>query len=157
MSQKVRNALLEALEAAPCSLRALAREAGVSHTALRRIRSGDLGATPAVASKVAAALEKYGVAGWVSHPKDIPGRPDFYFPRERVAVFVNGCFWHGCPKCGRIPKSRVNFWLGKIQANRKRDRRVRRLLRHGGYKTLTIWEHTLRKPGWFRRLERVTR
>lgn len=105
--------------------------------------------------RVADAFEQYGIGGWISHPKDIPGTPDFYFPEERVVVFVNGCFWHGCPKCGRIPKSKVVFWVNKIQSNKRRDLRVRRQLRSSGCKVLTVWEHSLRSSNWIRRVQRA--
>jgi DNA mismatch endonuclease, patch repair protein len=90
--------------------------------------------------------------GWVKHPAQVPGRPDFYFERIRLAVFVNGCFWHACPKCGRIPKSRVQFWQTKIEQNRLRDNRVRRSLWRDGYHVFCIWEHQLRDRSWLKRL-----
>jgi DNA mismatch endonuclease (patch repair protein) len=93
--------------------------------------------------------------GWVKHPAEIPGTPDFYFPSSRLAVFVDGCFWHMCPRCGRLPKTRKRFWRDKIDENRRRDNRVRRRLRKLGYATLRIWEHELRSHGtWLFRLRR---
>lgn len=76
-----------------------------------------------------AILLEHGITGWIKHPSDILGSPDFYFPKQRLALFVDGCFWHACPRCGRIPKSRVDFWVAKIDANRRRDNRTRRSLR----------------------------
>ena len=102
--------------------------------------------------KVAGVLTEKGISGWVSHPNNIPGRPDFYFPIQHLAIFVDGCFWHGCKKCGRIPKSRVAFWVDKISSNRKRDIRVRRSLREANYKVITIWEHSLKQADWVRRV-----
>jgi DNA mismatch endonuclease (patch repair protein) len=58
---------------------------------------------------VEAALRAERIRGWKKHPEDVPGRPDFYFPRYRLAIFVDGCFWHACPNCGRIPKSNVEL------------------------------------------------
>jgi DNA mismatch endonuclease (patch repair protein) len=79
----------------------------------------------------------------VSHPRDVPGRPDLYFPRLRVAVFVDGCFWHGCPTCKRnTPSTRSEFWSAKIRANRARDRRVTGELRGQGVVVMRIWEHS---------------
>ena len=71
----------------------------------------------------------------------LPGKPDFVFPRYKVAVFVHGCFWHGhvCQK-GRIPKTNSDFWHNKILRNRKRDARVIRELRTRGWSVLTVWE-----------------
>lgn len=94
------------------------------------------------------------LGGWVKHPKEILGKPDFYFPRARLAVFVDGCFWHMCPSCARLPKSRRGFWYKKIDENRRRDNRVRRRLRALGYSTIRIWEHDLRKLTWLGRLRR---
>src|SRR5579863_6250703 len=90
--------------------------------------------------------------GWVKHPAHVPGRPDFYFEDLKLAVFVNGCFWHACPKCGRIPKTRVKFWRTKIEQNRLRDNRVRRNLWRDGYHVFCIWEHQLRDQLWLKRL-----
>ena len=103
--------------------------------------------------KVAATLNNHGISGWISHPSDVIGRPDFYFPKQRIAIFVNGCFWHGCPKCGRIPKSRVEFWVNKLESTKRRDGRVRRSLRSSGHKVLTVWEHAIRSSDWLRRVQ----
>jgi DNA mismatch endonuclease (patch repair protein) len=95
------------------------------------------------------------INGWVKHPKFILGCPDFYFPNLRLAIFVDGCFWHSCPKCGRVPKSRVAFWSAKISDNRRRDSRIRRRLRSSGFHVLRIWEHELRRSLWLTRIERT--
>lgn len=75
------------------------------------------------------------------HRKDLPGKPDLVFPRWRAAIFVHGCFWHGhdCSK-GRPPKSRPEYWLPKIEANRERDARKQRELEALGWRVLTIWQ-----------------
>lgn len=90
------------------------------------------------------ALVRAGVKGWQLHTKDLPGTPDFYFPNPKLAVFVDGCFWHGCPKCGHIPKTRSKFWEAKIKRNKQRDRKKRAELRNMGISTLGIWEHELK-------------
>src|ERR1700728_3052304 len=66
--------------------------------------------------------------GWRVRPKDIPGTPDFVFPRSRLAIFCDGCFFHGCPKCGHIPKTNVAYWRAKILRNRRRDAKGSRKL-----------------------------
>lgn len=71
------------------------------------------------------------------------GQPDFVFPAERVAVFVDGCFWHGCPRHCRIPASNVTFWQRKFEANTQRDLLVTRTLRQLGWRVVRIWEHSL--------------
>lgn len=89
------------------------------------------------------ALVRAGISGWVLHAKDLPGKPDFFFPTMNVAVFVDGCFWHGCPKCGHIPRTRAEFWAAKIQRNRERDLQMSALLRRQKIRVLRIWEHEL--------------
>ena len=85
----------------------------------------------------------HGIKGWRRH-LPLPGKPDFVFQKERVAVFVDGCFWHGCPKHLRMPKSNKAYWRRKIATNRMRDVRVRRVLRQGGWRVVRIWEHELK-------------
>ena len=105
--------------------------------------------------RVAAALRARGISGWRRHLRSIPGRPDFYFPKARLAVFVDGCFWHACPKCARrVPRTRAGFWEAKIESNRRRDARVRRQLRALGIRALRVWEHELKNEAWSRRLLR---
>ena len=72
-------------------------------------------------------------------------KPDFVFPRIRVAVFVDGCFWHGCPRHATQPKTNAKFWRDKIATNRARDRRVNRALRRLGWTVVRVWEHELRR------------
>lgn len=101
------------------------------------------------------ALRERGIKGWARHPVDVPGHPDFYFPKHRLALFVDGCFWHACPKCGRIPKTRVQFWKNKIEGNRRRDLSLTRALRRNGYHVMRVWEHALNDDKWVRRLVRM--
>jgi len=93
--------------------------------------------------RLRAALASAGLHGWKIRPGNIIGNPDVVFPQERVAVFADGCFWHGCPCCGHIPATRSNFWAVKIGRNQQRDRRVSRLLRRKGYSVIRVWEHEL--------------
>ena len=86
-----------------------------------------------------------GISGW-RRQYPIVGKPDFAFPKHKVAVFVDGCFWHGCPKHSTKPKSNKKFWLAKLEANRTRDRKVSRLLRAEGWRVIRIWEHDLKAP-----------
>lgn len=85
------------------------------------------------------------IRGWRRH-LPLPGRPDFCFPGPRVAIFVDGCFWHGCPRCFVRPRTNVSFWDGKIRGNKARDRKVGRELRARGYRVLRVYEHELRRP-----------
>ena len=77
------------------------------------------------------------------HPS-LAVRPDFVFRQARIALFVDGCFWHGCPKHGTKPKGNAAFWKKKFARNLARDRLVNRALRRANWNVLRIWEHTLR-------------
>ena len=66
---------------------------------------------------------------------------DLVFPRERVAVFVDGCFWHGCPRHATWPKQNADFWRAKIEGNRRRDRETDAMLKQNGWKSFRVWEH----------------
>lgn len=90
-------------------------------------------------------FREYGITGWRRHQK-LMGKPDFTFRHERVVVFVDGCFWHGCPKCYKRPRSNQKFWDTKFAANRKRDRYVNRELRSLGWQVVRIWQHQLSRP-----------
>ncbi len=74
------------------------------------------------------------------------GKPDFVFPKHRVAVFVDGCFWHACPRHANLPAGNRAFWRKKFTANKTRDRLVTRELRRRGWRVVRIWEHDLRTP-----------
>lgn len=88
-------------------------------------------------------FRRYGVTGWRRNAA-VFGKPDFVFRKQRVAVFVDGCFWHGCPKHSDLPVSNRDFWRTKLAANLARDRRVNRELRKQGWRVLRVWEHELR-------------
>lgn len=106
--------------------------------------------------RVEVALLGAGILGWSKHPRGIAGKPDFYFAESRIAVFVDGCFWHACPKCRRrIPRTRQTFWTRKLEENRLRDTRTRRALRKDGIRYLRIWEHEVSQTSWLRRLRAV--
>ncbi|MBK1736223.1 very short patch repair endonuclease [Halorhodospira abdelmalekii] len=76
------------------------------------------------------------------HIKDLPGKPDLVFPSRRAVIFMHGCFWHrhkGC-RLARLPKSKLDFWGPKLEANRKRDSRNQRRLKDLGWRVLIVWE-----------------
>jgi DNA mismatch endonuclease, patch repair protein len=87
----------------------------------------------------AVVLRQVGLGGYRKH-WPIAGKPDFAWPGLRVALFVDGCFWHGCPTCNRPSKSNVSFWEKKVSDNRRRDKRVTRLLRRHGWSVVRVWE-----------------
>lgn len=90
------------------------------------------------------AMVRAGVKGWQLHPHGVIGSPDFYFPAAKVAVFVDGCFWHCCPKCGHIPKVNGSYWQMKLFRNRARDTEKARKLRATGVMVIRFWEHELK-------------
>ncbi|MDE3065933.1 MAG: very short patch repair endonuclease [Verrucomicrobiota bacterium] len=84
------------------------------------------------------------ISGWRRH-QPIFGKPDFIFPEFRLAIFVDGCFWHGCPEHATKPKNNRAFWRRKLSANKKRDQLVNRVLRRAGWRVVRIWECALQK------------
>ena len=90
-------------------------------------------------------LREQHITGWRRH-YPIPGRPDFAFPKIRVVVFVDGCFWHRCPKCSNMPSNNRRFWMDKLTGNVARDRKVNRAMVRAGWSVLRVWEHDLRRP-----------
>jgi DNA mismatch endonuclease (patch repair protein) len=89
-------------------------------------------------------LRRNKITGWRRNQK-IFGKPDFIFPKFRLAIFVDGCFWHGCPKHATKPKSNRGFWRRKLSTNKKRDLLVNLTLRREGWRVIRIWECALQK------------
>src|SRR5579863_2195869 len=88
-------------------------------------------------------LVRNGLRGWEVNPADLQGSPDFVFRDERVVIFTDGCFWHGCPRCKKMPSSNASYWANKIARNRARDRETSAALRRQGWTVLRYWEHDL--------------
>ena len=98
----------------------------------------------------------HGITGWRRN-QGIFGKPDFVFRQVRLALFVEGCFWHGCPKHAKKPKNNRVFWQKKLGNNKARDRVVSRALRRAGWRVLRIWEHELSGKFQARLLQRIQR
>lgn len=79
------------------------------------------------------------------HYSKLPGKPDIAFPSKKVAVFIDGCFWHGCKQHSRIPLSNVPYWTEKIKRNRARDLKNSVKLKEEGWSVIRIWEHHIKK------------
>jgi len=78
----------------------------------------------------------------------LPGKPDFVFEKNKLAVFIDGCFWHGCVKCYRGPKSNKRYWVSKLRLNKARDTKNSKMLLALGWHVLRLWEHQVRMgPG----------
>ena len=88
-------------------------------------------------------LVRHGIKGWVLQPKNMVGNPDIFFPNKNVAVFLDGCYWHGCPKCGHIPKTNSKFWKAKILRTKERDKEKEKILKKKGIKVIRFWEHEI--------------
>ena len=92
------------------------------------------------------ALWNGGIKGYRLNWKKAPGRPDIAFPARKIAVFVNGCFWHRCPYCRpSLPKSHRGFWKRKFRSNLRRDKIKALQLKQAGWRVLTIWECRVEK------------
>lgn len=87
------------------------------------------------------ALRAQGLTGYRLHYAKVPGKPDIAFVGRCVAVFVNGCFWHGCPHCRpRRPRTHQGFWNAKLDRNMERDAEKTKALKRAGWKVVTLWE-----------------
>jgi DNA mismatch endonuclease (patch repair protein) len=105
--------------------------------------------------RLVALLREHHITGW-RRGIPLPGKPDFVFRAAKIVLFVDGCFWHRCPRHGRTPKSRVVFWTAKLARNAQRDREIGKMLRQRGWRVLRVWEHEL-TPGKVVRLVRRIR
>jgi DNA mismatch endonuclease, patch repair protein len=114
---------------------------------MSRVRSRGNAATEL---RLIAVFRKHDIIGW-RRRQNVFGKPDFVFRGERIAVFVDGCFWHCCPKPKHapMPKNRAEWWAAKLNRNKERDRLVARTLRKQGWRVIRIWECDLaKKQNW---------
>jgi len=102
--------------------------------------------------RLASTLRKARLSGWRRH-LNLIGSPDFVWPASRVAVFVDGCFWHGCPNCYQAPRRNASYWRIKIERNQKRDQTVSVSLRRAGWRVIRIWECQVSSTRSVRRIE----
>jgi DNA mismatch endonuclease, patch repair protein len=96
------------------------------------------------------------IAGWRRKYR-LFGKPDFVFAKSRLAVFVDGCFWHGCPKHGTVPETNRAFWQSKLTRNKRRDRVVSNALKVRGWRVMRIWQHELTRYNEKRCVSRIRR
>ena len=91
-------------------------------------------------------LRELGARGYRFNPKNIPGRPDIVFSKNKLAIFIHGCFWHKCPYCkNKLPKTHTAFWRNKFESNKLSDKEKITILKKDGWKTLVIWECQIEK------------
>jgi len=96
--------------------------------------------------KLKSGLDSRRIKGYKQNCDEIYGRPDFVIKKARIAIFLDSCYWHGCPKHLRMPSSHQDYWESKIERNYKRDRAVSKELRSEGWRVIRIWEHSLNNP-----------
>ncbi|MDR1011247.1 MAG: very short patch repair endonuclease [Opitutaceae bacterium] len=106
---------------------------------MRAVRSS---ANESTEKRLIAIFRASKITGW-RRKYPLHGNPDFVFPQKRIVIFVDGCFWHGCPEHYRRPSSRREYWDAKILRNQRRDRAVTRMLRASGWRVIRLWEHSL--------------
>lgn len=99
-------------------------------------------------------LRRLKIKGWRRN-YSLFGKPDIVFPRQRIALFVDGCFWHGHPKKCRMPSTNRAYWTKKIARNIARDKQVTRILQKKGWKVIRIWEDRVKKPSTMGRIQRA--
>ena len=107
---------------------------------MRKVKSRDTG----LEQKVRSALWRKGYR-FRKNETSLPGTPDIAFPGAKIAVFIDSCFWHGCPNHLRKPKSNTEYWEKKMARNRKRDAKVNREYERIEWKAIRIWEHSIRE------------
>jgi len=107
---------------------------------MSRIRGKNTG--PEV--KLRKLLYASGIRGYRIH-YNLPGKPDLVFVKRKIAIFIDGCFWHKCPVCFQEPETRKEFWRKKISSNVERDKKVNEQLQNEGWTIIRIWEHDVRK------------
>jgi DNA mismatch endonuclease, patch repair protein len=89
-------------------------------------------------------LSAHDIRGYRIH-YNLPGKPDIVFTKKKIAIFIDGCFWHKCPVCFQEPETRKEFWMKKIQSNIDRDKKVNDQLKDDGWTVMRFWEHDVRK------------
>jgi DNA mismatch endonuclease, patch repair protein len=113
--------------------------------AVSRVMSANRAKNTSPEIKLRKALWGHGLRGYRLHPKGIPGRPDIAFSKSKLAIFVNGCFWHRCARCmDRLPSTNTDFWKAKFQRNVDRDLRKAQQLRRLGWRVNFVWECDLK-------------
>lgn len=100
-------------------------------------------------------LKDKGITGWRRN-YTLTGKPDFVFPRLRIAVFIDGCFWHGCRSHCRMPASNVNYWQNKIEKNKNRDKKITKALKKKGWQVIRIWEHEIKSNKLSQKLKQLS-
>lgn len=104
--------------------------------------------------KIIQILREKKLKGWRRN-FELPGRPDFVYPKLRIVIFVDGCFWHGCKNHCRLPSSNREYWIAKIERNKARDKEISKQLKLLGWEVIRIWEHEIGTSQMTRKLRKV--
>ncbi len=99
-------------------------------------------------------FKEYCIKGW-RRKYPLTGNPDFVIPKSRLAIFVDGCFWHGCKEHCRMPESNSEYWISKIDKNIKRDNLINKGLKEERWTVIRIWEHELTKGNHKKKLNKI--
>lgn len=99
-------------------------------------------------------LKDKGIKGWRRNYPLI-GKPDFVFLGLKISVFIDGCYWHGCPRHCRMPSSNVTYWNNKIEKNKIRDKKITKELKMKGWQVIRIWEHEIKTGKLTRKLRQI--
>jgi len=99
-------------------------------------------------------FKEYGIKGW-RRKYPLSGKPDFVIPKARLAIFVDGCFWHGCKEHCRLPATNREYWVAKIDSNIKRDKKINKDLEGKKWLVIRIWEHELKKNNYQKKLMKI--
>lgn len=118
------------------------RETFEVRESVRRSMRANVSADTKPEQELRRALWAAGFRGYRKNVRTLPGTPDIVFPRLKLAIFVHGCFWHGCSRCTRnlAPKTNSAFWRAKVEQNEERDARVTTELERLGFRVVTVWE-----------------
>lgn len=108
---------------------------------MRAVKGSDTG----IERRLFSTLAGMHLSGWRKNDPTTPGKPDVVFYTQHIAIFIDGCFWHGCPRCKRkLPQTNRDYWQQKINHNRQRARTINRRLRADGWTVFRLWEHETR-------------
>jgi len=126
----------------------------------KEIRSLNMSRIRAVNNSYEEQVRKYLFARGLRYRKNdkrYPGKPDIVLPKYKVMIFINGCFWHKHNGCKRavLPKSNIEYWIPKLQANQERDKANRRYLEQSGWRVITVWECELKKDLFQQTMKRL--
>lgn len=140
---------METQKATPASKRVYLRDGRAPiprNEATSRVMSANRAKDTAPERALLVEIRKLGLRGYRLHRQGVPGRPDVAFGARKVAVFVNGCYWHSCPRCQLpLPRTHTEFWRAKFEANRRRDAQKSMALERAGWRVLTLWECEIRE------------